>query len=401
MHFHKKLNYVSLAALLLAFISPAIGQEQAVKEPPASKIEVFELKYLSAEAAEQTVLRLLGGETDLTLSAEEATNRLLVRGDAESLEIVARLIAQMDTANNPLDKADTAAPTVKVYHLQHVAAETAYQVASTMLSNHPDTRIALDERLNRLIVSGMPKAHELVLGILQQIDSATAEPASMVFQTGQKSKSNTPPERLMLNTADNFDVEVEMIPELDLAVVRGAKENVAKFADHVEKVMAAASRPDANRSNGDVETRNYTIRLIWLGQDEKESSLLPADLRPLAKRAEAFGINNLEVIGQLIAVTDAPADVSTQFDVEGQPDAFGSGGSCRFAASGTISTTAGNPNKLVLSIDLQARLIPVVDANETVAALTLHLSPGKPVMIASAPIGGHQSVFIVEVRVSE
>lgn len=404
MSIHNKLKYViCLAAICLTFIAPAMGQvaEEASKEVSTNQIRLFELKYVSAAAAGDTVAQLLGNGADITLSAEDSTNRLLARGSEETLQMVDRLLAQLDTPTEPLDQGDQAKPTVKVYHLKYAAAATAYEIASTMLSNHADTRIALDERLNRIIVSAMPTAHDLVSGIIKQIDSATAEPASMVFQTGPKSKSSTPPERLMLSTADTYDVEVELVPELDLAVVRGAKENVSKFADHVDKVMSAVNRPDAELKQAAVESKNYTIRLIWLGQVDKPNSSLTKDLQPIANRAEALGINNLEVVGQLIAVTDAVADISTEFNVEGQPNAFGLDGPCRFAASGTISMASGEPNKLMLSVDLQARLTPAINANETVAALTLRLSPGKPVMIASAPIGGHQSVFVVEVRVND
>lgn len=363
----------------------------------SNRIRIFRLQNLPAPYAEAAITPMLGADSETILTADEYTNSLLARGTEEDLKIIEAMIINLDS-DPPKEKASTDDEMHFVtYELKYAAADEASTLLGGVLrqSRGNSLRISPDKRLNRLLVYGNRMHHKEIQELLQEIDAPNKSGESKVLKFESSDKKSTAWARLLMGAANDAGVELDIMPEMDMAVVRGTKEAVSSFSGSANELLKSVDGA-SNETTG--TPRDVIVSCVWFVISE-EPTVLPKRYEAVARRASQFGMNNLSLASQVMARAQAGT----------KPTAFHVGGmvedSYQIECEGEMQ--AGTNGQVRLDINLQV-LEPRVHANahggaqaSSQAHVQMQVTPGKPTIIASTPVKGLQSLFVIEVLADE
>lgn len=346
--------------------------------------QIFKLESVDAESALKTARSLLSDNAGSEqLFMDVRNNGIIVRGNQKQIDQIGKLLKLIDRPS-----VEDAA-SLKIYDLRYIDVDLAIDILSSLLQRENSTRMSAEPRLNRLIIYGTESVHRRVQTVLEQVDVATKASTFEVLKLETDSRGGFPTRDLLSNAADEFSLKLEMMPQLGVAVVRGDGSDVESFRKRVTTVLEAASKT-APDSVAAAKYDNVLVRLIWLAAfDEGEE--LPENLQPIAARAAQFGMKDLKIMGQLVGIAGLSENGEQEFQIHGETQhnlAFSTEGSIAFSSERRDAVTA------FISI-------AVANQKQAVAQLSLNLPIGKPTMIASAPVGGAASVFVIEALPSE
>lgn len=137
------------------------GDEWVIRVIPLQNVTVRELGPLLRQLNEQT-----SGGAVLTY---DPSNVVMLSGRAALLNRLAEIIQRIDRAGNS---------EVEVVQLEHASAAEMVRIAQSVFqqqsSNTPEMlipRLSADERTNRVLVSGEPRARERVIRLIRQLDT--------------------------------------------------------------------------------------------------------------------------------------------------------------------------------------------------------------------------------------
>lgn len=385
-----KKTYVTLALATLLLCPVAWGQ-------PAEKLmEVLKLQNANASEAAKTIEEFLGGQ-DFRIVADERTNALIIQASQETLKQAKSLLEFVD--NNAASK-EQDPPLLQVYFLKHIKSDFASSVLESVVAGMGDVRLAVDPRLNSIVLNAPQSVHDIVAELLELLDSPAEGQEQEITRTGSTSKFGTQTREQMelaLALARQEDVKLEIIPGLDVVMLRGRKSAVDAFEDQLQAVMAVAKKTEMPAAS------SYAIHITWLlsnGSALEGSKAAPAhdsvSMQAIRKQAERFGIKDLREIGKLITATSVAPQSAAKFSVEGDVDLYQGREDqhvIKLLAEGTlgmVDEAAG-----ILSVGL------IVEASESRADVNIQLKAGKPIVIAAMPIESWaeqmHSLFVVEV----
>ncbi|MFU8783494.1 type II secretion system secretin GspD [Aliidiomarina sp.] len=136
------------------------GDEWVLRVIPLQNVTVRELGPLLRQLNEQTS----GG----AVMTYDPSNVVMLSGRASLLNRLAEIIQRVDRAGNS---------DVEVVQLKHASAAEMVRIAQSIFQQTSGTpellipRIAADERTNRVLVSGEPRARERVVRLITQLDT--------------------------------------------------------------------------------------------------------------------------------------------------------------------------------------------------------------------------------------
>ena len=136
------------------------GDEWVLRVIPLQNVTVRELGPLLRQLNEQTS----GG----AVMTYDPSNVVMLSGRASLLNRLAEIIQRVDRAGNS---------DIEVVQLKHASAAEMVRIAQSVFQQTAGTpellipRIAADERTNRLLVSGEPRARERVIRLITQLDT--------------------------------------------------------------------------------------------------------------------------------------------------------------------------------------------------------------------------------------
>ncbi|MEM8669373.1 MAG: secretin N-terminal domain-containing protein [Planctomycetota bacterium] len=376
---------LSLLGLTLAlFTSPVYGQSSTQSDEESQQFRVFKLSSIKAETVLQTVEDLFPDSTEpFKLAYDAESNGIIVRGDKTQIEKIATLIELIDQPTAEAEEGE-----LKVYDLKYMEVRSAADVLMSLLKGESTTRLSAEPRLNRMIVFGSKAVHDRVEQVLAEIDMPATETGSSVLKVAPDSRGGIASRDLLYSAAEGAGVKLELMPQLGIAVARGAKGSVEEFRQEVEAVLEAAN-VNVAASQSKNRSRNLLVRVVWLAEME-EGKALPESMAPIAARAAEFGIKDLRLMGQLVGSTSVAEESGQEFQMSGQTSA-----GIKFVTSGSIAS-AEDQNQVAGFISLWVTDGFKEDA-DPVAELSLNLPIGRPSIVASAPIAGTASVFVIEV----
>lgn len=136
------------------------GDEWVLRVIPLQNVTVRELGPLLRQLNEQTS----GG----AVMTYDPSNVVMLSGRASLLNRLAEIIQRVDRAGNS---------DIEVVQLKHASAAEMVRIAQSVFQQTTGTpellipRIAADERTNRVLVSGEPRARERVIRLITQLDT--------------------------------------------------------------------------------------------------------------------------------------------------------------------------------------------------------------------------------------
>lgn len=156
---------------------------QAIDTAPKQQDRRFiELQYTNAQELAILLQQLLGkapksqprsadalGQQQ-SVVADSRTNRLILSGSAEQLDLIEQLILQLDV---PVDLS------TRVYSLQYVSATRIDELATELMKEESERnlyRSAIDEESNQLFVTATPAIHKRLSEFMKLLDVAAARP---------------------------------------------------------------------------------------------------------------------------------------------------------------------------------------------------------------------------------
>jgi type II secretory pathway component GspD/PulD (secretin) len=155
---------LAAAVLLLSGIAPA--QE---RQPDRPSITTIQLRNAYADEIAKILTARLGGERDVQITWDGRTNRILLRGNDETVRQAKRILDRLD---RPPRKSG-----VYIFQLKHANAVQAAVLMNVFLKvvpypgAHGRIRVTPDGRTNSLLICGMTEEEaELLEAILSRID---------------------------------------------------------------------------------------------------------------------------------------------------------------------------------------------------------------------------------------
>ncbi|HBE66618.1 MAG TPA: hypothetical protein DDW52_00580 [Planctomycetaceae bacterium] len=382
---------------LLAQPRSSSAQLDQPKKQAASEsklIRIFALENLQASYAQAAIMPMLGSDSQTILTADEQTNSLLARGTDEDLQVIEAIVQRLDSVK-PVEQATDDDMTFVTYELRYAAADEASNLLSGVMRQQRGSslRISSDNRLNRLFVYGNQTHHKDIQELLNEIDAPKKSGESKVLKFDHTEKNASSWARILMGAANDIGVDLEIMPEMDIAVVRGTEQAVNSFTGSAAQLLKSV---DGVSSEAPGVEQDMVVSCVWFVTAE-EASELPERYRAIAGRASQFGLSNLKLVSQLMARAQVSSTVTSSFQVGGKVE-----GDYQFECEGDIG--AGTNGQVRLNVNLQVResaanANPRVGARPTTsqAHVQMQVTPGKPTIIASTPVEGMQSLFVIEV----
>ena len=275
------------------------------------------------------------------------------RGNADEMEKIRLELAR----NAALIKALT--PRVAVFSLRHAQASEAADLLDAISTD--GTRIAIDKRTNRLLVSAPEDKMAALSALLEQIDKP-ADQGSFRSQF----QANDSAAALLMETLKNENVSARY-SNGHFTIEATSSADIARIQS-LYKEIEAKTKPVAR-----------TIRIVWL-MDSQEEKNVPVQLRPVIDELEKIGVADMSVAAQTVVRS------LNEFTLVCSPP-----GGFRLIADGKFT-------KEKLSIDLQVNSTGE-PAKEIVAISTeIDVPMGHPVVLGVSPTDSVNSAFVIVVE---
>lgn len=196
----------------------------ATREADSSlSYRAYPLQHLDADAARQRLGQILAAAPGLDVVVDGQKNRVLVRGNSQTHQLVAQVLANIDrppAAESPAPAALVATADAKIaaYPLND-ATRGAFTAWQQQLGERPDVRVAIDERTSQVLVYAPPAVHEQVKQRLAQgrVTGATSQQADQ--ETGalpQPPTSAQQPTNGLQGPAGTVLVQLKNLPGAEL-----------------------------------------------------------------------------------------------------------------------------------------------------------------------------------------
>ncbi len=264
-------------------------------------------------------------------------------------------------------------PLLQVYRLRYVPASSARSLVTDILGEQPRFRVAVDERMNSLIVQAPRGATEHLRELLQAIDVAGEKPREI---------------QLTLPSEDAAKRAVSELRSRKLigkwsAMHDGRRSLLTLTAESPEKLDELQA--ELARIEEELAPKSRIVRVVWLMSDLADPRPLPSDMKPVVEELEKQGIHAMSVAAQTSVRTLDRFDLSCLTNLEPGTE------STRLAIEGTLESNG-------LSISLLARR----DKSELARISTVIRAPlGHPVVLGVSPINAKDSAFVVIVHDAE
>ena len=327
-------------------------------------IHTYHLKFADATSIDKVLAAVFNDVTErrrgqqperINVTSEGRTNTLIVTGSPEALEIVDKLVAELDVSPN-------AGADVKFFHLKHADSVNAAKTILIFFKPPDNTRSAdqskyepvnatADDRTNTVMVTAPPEAMSVVEQIIQELEadpsttyqfrsypltfadaSATAKQLTAMFtpdpQAAQDKNKPLPKDALHAHVICTFDDRTNSVmvtaPEDTLKVIDGmvkmldanpaAADDLQVFqlqyadADSAATLIDSIFDPDADqnansKSKSSSNDPNHRPSKVHASADDRTNSLVvtaPGDL--------------LKVVGKIIHQLDSnPSSKETLF----------------------------------------------------------------------------------------
>jgi type II secretion system protein D len=182
-------------ALGFALIVACVGHAQAPSAGPSfgaaaaptdgAGFRAYQLQHLDANTACNQLTELLRGSGNSEVVADQAQNRLLIRGDAQTQQLVEQFLLKLDRAQVPASAPAGGQSKMESYALNEATRDVlaAWQAKA---AQRPDVRVALDERTSQALVFAPPGVHAQIQQELgaRNIATAPAQAPGLVTPAG-------------------------------------------------------------------------------------------------------------------------------------------------------------------------------------------------------------------------
>lgn len=134
---------------------------------------VVSLQYVPAEDVVQMVMQM-AREQAPDMVVDQRLNRVFAQGTPESLQLMKKLIGELDIQQPTPNPPNTV---VKVYQLSHANADNVANVLHSLVSKQQaqTTRLSVDHSTNSLIVSGISEDLKIMEELLVRLDQPGQE----------------------------------------------------------------------------------------------------------------------------------------------------------------------------------------------------------------------------------
>jgi len=278
-----------------------------------TRIEVYPLKEMRAETAARLLSRYFGKGDDAPsrLHVDEKSNAVLIVGPNETQRRVAELLQTVDVPpeeatpqHTPRERASaTPEPrddVARVYRLEHVGANTVFQVARTVV---PEAQMAMRGD-GAVVVVAPPYVHERVAALLEALDVAfePEEPDQLkVFRLIHTDVKNAA--KIISELSDRRRIKVSTDPRTNSLVASGP----ARDLEVIEALLLRLDEGDARQRPAPGPTTTFRVRVVWLATGLTDDDLpAPADdLEQLLAELSKLGVSDPRQVAE-IAVDTLP-----------------------------------------------------------------------------------------------
>lgn len=260
---------------------------------------------------------------------------------------------------------------LRVFRLRHVKAADAAELLHQVLLDLEGFRVAVDERLNSLVVQVPRSGIDLVSQLIEAVDQAK--------ESRETERSFTLPTRTAaLQFVDQLK-GFKMIKSWKLKAIGGKTEVTAVIpatakVELVEKVFTELEEQYV--------TRTRQVRVVWLVSDLPDSTELPEGLLPVIKELDRLGIKKMSVAAQTSVRT------LDQFSLVCLAELESGGTAVELEVEGAF---VGDR----LDISLHAAQ---GDRNLARISTSIVAPPNHPVVLGVSPVQSHQSAFVITVN---
>ncbi|MGC9453928.1 MAG: secretin N-terminal domain-containing protein [Phycisphaerae bacterium] len=250
----------------LALADELIKQFDTAEAGGRSGIRIVELKNAEADSLVRAVREVMGqrtrGAAGVTITAEDNSNSVLVRGPSNELEEVVGMIRELDgeSTSEPVE--------VRVYPLENGDAETLAETVRTMFEEMvreagsrreaPPLTVSADTRTNSLVVSTTEAHFALIEQLLDALDQAPERPLRQA-------------EYIWLENADAWDVSDKLKAMFEDR--RGADKPVIEADFYTNALTIIAREEDVKAMKQVIEQldsaardSNVSVRVIPVSQ---------------------------------------------------------------------------------------------------------------------------------------
>jgi len=161
---------IGLLGIAAAAAPAALAQEAAREAPPVARMELrsFAIHHADPMQLARDLANLVVVDPEIRIVADPRTSRLVVRGDAETIASIEKVIEELDV---PSMEADTGLETV-ILAPKNRPVETLYDAVKMQLSALG--RVVLDKARNALVLRDTAEAVDKVRSVVNELDVAPA-----------------------------------------------------------------------------------------------------------------------------------------------------------------------------------------------------------------------------------
>lgn len=321
----------------------------------------------------------------------------------------AQCSAQQAASDSPPSTVKDELRMIKIFRLANIEAESAASTLRELFSEEQNLTITADSSTNSILVRGTEASLESVGEVLPGLDQTTAKSAvgenaskTLLLSDQRQLPSSQAEAQVAVKLARQQNIEFEFIPELQIAVVRGSESSIQAFLSTLENFKQSLHRTEDDGQARD--TGNVLTHIIWLlstpGEAELESD---ESFEAIRRKAEQSGIRDLIKVGQLMATSSRSAEKPSTFQVTGTAEAADQ--IFEMSAGGTVARieSAEGEERYALMLEMSVRADAQLgkSTGAATAKVSMQVVAGQPVMIASAPVFGRPSIFVVKLDVPE
>lgn len=283
----------------------------------------------------------------------------------------------------------------QIYYLKHADASEVSKVLTEVLGQQK-AKLAVDPRINGIIVQADKKTLDMIEQVLKQVD-APAPPLAgddaLQIKMFSLDSPPTPALQSILETITSGTDTMFAIDETRKLVV--AKGRTASLKA-LEATLLQLEVPQQQAKN------DLLVRIVWLvgGLKNDKTKPVPADLKEVQDELAKIGVSDLAMAAQSVVSVDASNQ--TVFQTEGRATLDVP---TDFQVEGAIVGKKGESTKLEVSIELSQIKTVQEGANgrgrlsrESISSLrtTITAPLGHAVVLGVTPIESLTSVFVVQ-----
>jgi hypothetical protein len=382
-----------------AWLPDRAAAQPPKKESPPSKdagpdeVHSYSLKFVRAAEIKRLLQELVGSAADspVTITADERTNAVFVKGSAADIRRAEAIITKIDVAREDVSK-----PTeVQSIALKNASATDTQSVLGHLLGGPQGTGVTVVAvpANNSLLVRGtaadIAKAREIIAKLDVPRDDTSARPQLQVFQLQSIEPDEALEEALRLVIKGKRGANFALDNRRKVLVV-SADEVTLKT---IETLLAQLKGEWGTGPGADVQ-----VRVIWLisGPGRPDEPAAPDDLKEVLPALAKLGIDRPRLAAQTLVNVNPNANFTARGTARLETP-------CSFDVEGLYSDKKDSP---VLEISIVARGMqdrgPVVK-QENICNLRTKISAplGHLVVLGVTPTESTTSVFVVQVLSKE